>query len=144
MHWALLLILGSVTLGIYYIVGIVKQLQFIKRIDPQNPSGKLLLLALAGAVGYGVLVGVAVALQSGTLIATIGALGSLLNLGITAMCIVAYFKMRASLLQYYNTVENIGLKLSGVMTFFFNILYFQYHFHRIAKWKQTGVLTPQK
>jgi hypothetical protein len=27
------------------------------------------------------------------------------------------------------------------MTFFFNILYLQYHMSRIAKWKQTGVLS---
>jgi hypothetical protein len=58
--------------------------------------------------------------------------------------IVAFFKMRSSLVQYYNTVEPISLKLSGVMTFFFNIYYFQHHFSRIAEWKRTGRLTPQK
>jgi hypothetical protein len=52
--------------------------------------------------------------------------------------------MRSSLVQYYNTVEPISLKLSGVMTFFFNIYYFQHHFSRIAEWKRTGRLTPQK
>ena len=55
--------------------------------------------------------------------------------------ILAFFNMRASLVNYYNSVEPIGLRLSGVMTFFFNILYFQYHFSRIATWKQTGQLT---
>jgi len=29
------------------------------------------------------------------------------------------------------------------MTFFFNTYYFQHHFHRIARWKQTGILEPQ-
>jgi hypothetical protein len=53
---------------------------------------------------------------------------------------MAVFGMRRSIVQYYNTREPIGLKLSGVMTFFFSILYFQYHFSRIAEWKQTGRL----
>jgi hypothetical protein len=44
--------------------------------------------------------------------------------------------------RYYNTVEPINLRLSAVMTLFFNVLYFQYHMTRIADWKQTGVLRP--
>jgi len=59
------------------------------------------------------------------------------------MTSVAIFKARSLLLEYYNTVEPINLRLSGVMTFFFNILYFQYHFTRIAEWKRTGMLSPQ-
>jgi len=43
--------------------------------------------------------------------------------------------------EYYNSKENIALTLSGVMTFFFRIIYLQYHINRIAKWKQTGILT---
>ena len=54
--------------------------------------------------------------------------------------ILGVFGMRRSLVTYYNTVEPIGLRLSGVMTFFFAVFYFQYHFMRIANWKQTGVL----
>jgi len=57
--------------------------------------------------------------------------------------LVAVFQMRKSLVNYYNVVEPIGLRLSGSMTFFFHILYLQYHFSRIADWKQTGYLRPQ-
>jgi len=42
--------------------------------------------------------------------------------------------------HHYNTVGNIGLRLSSLLTFFFNILYFQHHFSRIARWKRTGIL----
>jgi hypothetical protein len=45
------------------------------------------------------------------------------------------------MLTYFNTVEPIALRLSGVMTFFFGILYLQYHMTRIADWKRTGVLS---
>jgi hypothetical protein len=62
----------------------------------------------------------------------------LLNFLIAIVALVAIFGMRSSLVRYYNTVEPIGLKLSGVMTFFFSILYFQYHFSRVAAWKKTG------
>jgi hypothetical protein len=55
--------------------------------------------------------------------------------------LIGMFNMRRSIENYYNTVEPIGLKLSGVMTFFFNIVYFQYHFSRIAAWKTTGRLS---
>jgi hypothetical protein len=55
--------------------------------------------------------------------------------------IVGFFNMRKSLVNYYNTVEPMGLRLSGAMTFFFNVVYFQYHLSRIARWKQTGQLT---
>ena len=74
----------------------------------------------------------------------IAAMGSLIGLVIAVCALVAIFKMRSSIVQYYNTVEPIGLKLSGVMTFFFSIYYFQHHFTRIAEWKRTGRLTPQQ
>jgi hypothetical protein len=56
---------------------------------------------------------------------------------------MAVFQMKDSLENYYNTVEPINLRLSGVMTFFFAVYYFQYHFSRIAAWKKTGYLQPQ-
>jgi hypothetical protein len=62
----------------------------------------------------------------------------------TVVWIMGIFKMRAAIQDYYNTVEPISLRLSGVMTFFFNIFYFQYHFSRIASWKRTGYLEPQQ
>ena len=57
--------------------------------------------------------------------------------------LIGIFRMRSSLQNYYNTVEPINLRLSGVMTFFFAVFYFQYHFSRIANWKRTGYLEPQ-
>jgi hypothetical protein len=54
--------------------------------------------------------------------------------------ILSIFGMRRSIENYYNTVEPIGLRLNPVMTFFFNTIYFQYHFDRIINWKTTGRL----
>ena len=49
--------------------------------------------------------------------------------------LVARFSMRASLEEHFNGPDPIGLRLSGVMTFFFGGLYFQYHLNRINEIK---------
>ena len=72
-------------------------------------------------------------------------MGSLISglayIGALVCLFIGVFDMRKSLVTHYNSVEPIGLKLSGVMTFFFHFLYFQYHFTRIAALKQTGART---
>ena len=57
--------------------------------------------------------------------------------------LVAIFQIRSDLEDYYNVMEPINLKVNGVMTFFFGILYLQHHLSRVAQWKKTGVLVPQ-
>ena len=52
------------------------------------------------------------------------------------MWLVAAFNMRSSIEEHYYSKEPIGLSLNGVMTFFFNIYYFQYHFTRINEMKR--------
>lgn len=37
--------------------------------------------------------------------------------------------------EYYNSVENIGLSMSGLMIFFFGEIYIQFHINRIARGK---------
>ncbi|HEV3315504.1 MAG TPA: DUF4339 domain-containing protein [Candidatus Angelobacter sp.] len=69
------------------------------------------------------------------------AISGLLIIGGVIAYIVGVFKIKAAMEEYYNSTENIGLKLSGVMTFFFSIVYLQYHINKIAKWKTTGVLS---
>jgi hypothetical protein len=49
--------------------------------------------------------------------------------------ILGSFAMKAALEDYYNNEEPIGLQLSGAMTFFFAVFYFQYHFTRIREMK---------
>ncbi len=65
------------------------------------------------------------------------------SLSLLVFVILSFFDLRRSMVTYYNTVEPIGLRLSGVMTFFFNVYYFQHHMSRIATWKLTGYLAPQ-
>lgn len=69
------------------------------------------------------------------------AIAGLLILGGAIAYLVGIFKIRAAMEEYYNSTENIGLSLSGVMTFFFSTIYLQFHVNRIAKWKRTGELS---
>jgi hypothetical protein len=53
-----------------------------------------------------------------------------------ASWVAGIFIFRRDMQRYFNTTDNVGLGLSPWMTLFFNILYFQYHFHDIAEFKR--------
>jgi GYF domain 2 len=63
-------------------------------------------------------------------------LRNVLSLAIWIVRLIARFTMRSELEQHFNTAEPVGLSLSGVMTFFFGGLYFQYHLNRINELKR--------
>jgi len=148
LHWGLVLLFGWLSGGLFQIIWAFVQANFVKKIDPSNSSLTLFIVGLLGFGGCFVLFMVGIASSSGgtdfgASQAGMFGLAFLLEIGAGVCLIVANFKIRRSMLNYYNSVEPIGLRLSGAMTFFFNILYFQHHFTRIAKWKQTGYLEPQ-
>ena len=63
-------------------------------------------------------------------------LRNVIGLAVWIVRIVARFTMRADLEQHFNGPEPVGLSLSGVMTFFFGGIYFQYHLNRINELKR--------
>ncbi len=65
-------------------------------------------------------------------------LASLIAIATFVFAIVFRFSMRSSLEQHFNGPEPFGLTLSGVMTFFFGGLYFQYHLNRINAMKSAA------
>jgi len=140
MHWALVLVLSWITMGLAGLIWAFKEATFVKKLDPASKAVAMLLVCLLGMAAQVLLYIAAIASRSLTLMATMGVVVMLVNVVIIVAGLMAIFGMRSSLVRYYNTVEPIGLRLSGVMTFFFSILYFQYHFSRIAEWKKTGVL----
>jgi uncharacterized protein DUF4339 len=144
LHWALVLIISMFTFGLFGLVWILVESSFVKRIDPRNISRALFIVAFVLDFAYVGLTMFAAFKGGAGDAAMVAGMGFLIMLIVAVCAITAIFKMRSSLVQYYNTVEPIGLKLSGVMTFFFSIYYFQHHFTRIAEWKRTGRLTPQQ
>lgn len=151
MHWALVLVI-SVICGFFALIWMFVQASFVKKLDPNNKSIMMFILSFVVGIG-GMIVMTVVGVGMGTAAASMNSSSAamaalpvmmLVNFVVcmvpAVFAIIGVFGMRRSLLNYYNTVEPIGLRLSGVMTFFFAIFYFQYHFNRIATWKQTGVL----
>ncbi len=143
LHWGVVLLLACVT-GVFGLIWVFIQANFVKKIDPASTARKLYGVAMlafpAALVLFFVLVfGVSPAGRA--LIMAPAGLILFAGYFVALACIITgHFSMRRSIQNYYNTVEPIGLRLDGVMTFFFNILYFQYHFSRIANWKTTGRL----
>lgn len=117
MHWALVLLLAVVTLGIFGLIWAILQARWVRRIDP--PSRALFILLGGIALQFVIAVAAEDARSPG--------LELLSRLVGFATWISAYFSMRRSVERRY------GLSLSGIMTFFFNTLYLQYHLRRIAR-----------
>ncbi len=146
LHWALVLVIGLFC-GIFTLVWLFIEASFVKKIRPQ--SNFLAFLIAGMCVQFGSIVvfyiGIFAAAASGSNEPpVIPILLSFVAVIVGAVLfLVGIFKMRDAMQEYYNTVEPINLRLSGVMTFFFAVYYFQYHFTRIAQWKKTGILAPQ-
>lgn len=136
LHWALLLILDIVTRQLLNLIWALVQANWARKLIKNNKP--LVLVAMYPA---GIIAGIAAEV--------VGAGGNNDFVAVAAgLCIfgglIAYligiFSIRSAMEEYYNSTENIGLSLSGVMTFFFSTVYLQYHINRIARWKKTGEL----
>lgn len=138
-HWALVLLIGILTCTLFLWAWIIVEAAWIRKIKPQSKGLLIVILALVSYYGGSFLGVLLRALNGGEPIP----FGTLISLAGVAFLIVGAFTMRSDLEEYYNTTENIGLTLGGVMTFFFAVFYFQHHFSRIAKWKKTGILELQ-
>jgi len=143
LHWGLVLALGLIV-PFFAIVWFFIELGFVKKIDAASQATKQLIMAIGSVIGGIVVAFVFAAVAASANAPGIAMFGGVLAFAGYVMCIVfsimCVFGMRRSIENYYNTVEPIGLRLSGVMTFFFNIYYFQYHFTRINEMKLTGRL----
>jgi hypothetical protein len=111
------------------------QASFVKKIKPDSNG-----LTLYG-IGVPVIVLAVILSAAGASDESMRMLGSVMQLGAGILILVGHFSLRRSLEDYYNSVEPLNLQLSGVMTFFFNVIYFQYHLNWIRQYKVTGVRT---
>ncbi len=131
LHWGIVLLLGVLTCGLFLWVWAIVQAVWLKKVAPQNKT----LLLYSIAIGLLVLSAVA-AVSSATTQRQSSPIAGILELAGAITFLVGAFKMRDALEEHYNSAEPIGLSLSGVMTFFFAVYYFQYHFNRINEMKQ--------
>jgi uncharacterized membrane protein HdeD (DUF308 family) len=148
LHWALVLLIGWFC-SLFPLIWLFVEAGFVRKLDRTSNFMTFLIAGMCTWVVsiFGFFVGVGLAanqMESGQA----GPppflfLFVLVLLAGVAMHIVGIFQMRSVLENHYNSVEPINLRLSGVMTFFFAVYYFQYHFTRIANWKKNGYLQPQ-
>ncbi|HLK68039.1 MAG TPA: DUF4339 domain-containing protein [Bryobacteraceae bacterium] len=135
LHWAVLLVI-AVFCGIFTTIWMFVQANFVKKLKPDFNGLTMYILAVVGLViGYIIMIAGVTSRED-----ALQAFGGLILLGSVVFFIIGHFSIKSALEEYYNSVEPIGLRLSGVMVFFFNVFYFQYHFNRIRQWKTTGVL----
>jgi hypothetical protein len=145
-HWALVLLINFLCNG-FYLIWLFVEAGFIRKIVPTSKGIWLLALTFVGMIAGAILVVAAPENRQEIATLAVHGFGWLVLLAGFALYFVAVFSMRSDLEDYYNTSENIGLRLTGVgsalLTIFFAAYYFQWHFSRIAKWKKTGILDPQ-
>jgi hypothetical protein len=138
-HWALVLLIGVVTCGLFNYAWLIVEAVFVRKVKSDSKGVLFVILAIAGFFVGGFVNGMLTVLSHGRSTPY----GSLFSLAALVLYLVGVFQMKSDLEDYYNSTERINLQLSGVMVFFFNVYYFQYHFSRIAQWKKTGSLLPQ-
>ena len=138
-HWGLVLLIGVVTCGLFFSAWMIVEAVFVRKIKPESKGLMFVIISIALSYVGGFANGFYSALNH----TNPQPLSGLITLISVAILLVGAFQMRSDLEDYYNTIEPINLQLSGVMTFFFAIFYFQHHFSRIAQWKKTGILAPQ-
>jgi hypothetical protein len=141
--WPVLLLtyLGEVKpfqfLTIFAVAWSIVQANWARKLSGNNTALVLMFMYPAGLISGVVAAGIGGVTKAPAIVG----LGFLLIIGGCICLIVGNFKIRDAMEQYYNTVENIGLSLSGVMIFFFGLIYIQYHINRIARGKKTGELS---
>jgi len=130
-HWSIVLIAGLITRNLFNLIWAIIQANWARKLSGDNKPLVLVAMYPAGMVA-GILT-IAIFRSPG--------FGVLFILAGAIVYLVGVFSIRSAMEDYYNSTENIGLTLSGVMTFFFSTAYLQYHINRLARWKKTGVLS---
>jgi hypothetical protein len=119
LHWAVVVFLGIVTVSIFWIIWLFVEAVWIRKVRPESKALYYLLVYLGAAFSAGVFD------KSG--------IGILLQLVSIACYLIAIFKMRSDIEEYFAMLNPVGLSLSAGMTFFFNAAYFQYHLREVRE-----------
>jgi GYF domain 2 len=143
LHWAVLLVItfvsrlfGAIFIVVVWVWAMILA-NWARKLVNNNTAMVLVAMYPAGVIAGAITIGIA---KAGGGSSGLGALGAVFILVGVVIYLVGIFKIRAAMEEYYNSRENINLTLSGAMTFFFGLVYLQYHVNRIAKWKKTGIL----
>jgi GYF domain 2 len=109
LHWSILLILGLVTRQLFNLIWALVQANWAPKLCGDNKPMVLVAMYPAGMVA-GIL--------TTALFPHSAPLGVLFMLGGAIVYLFGVFSIKAAMEQYYTSTEDIGLQLSGAMTFF--------------------------
>ncbi len=129
LHWSLVLIFGMLTCGLFNAAWGLVQAGWMKKIAPQSRA----MYYYVGAACA--LLGVYFAAAAAGYTHSKSASAGLFDFVYCVLLLIGRFSLKHSLEKHYNSVEPMGLALSGAMTFFFGDVYFQYHFNDIVRRK---------
>jgi len=143
LHWAICLLLAVVTCSIFGWVWVFVQAVWVRKVQP-NSKGILFysvalvihILFIMYSFYYGMALGINGVGSAGLSAPSFYILRRGVQIVILIAIVLGNFNMRDSIEEHFNTAEPIGLGLSGVLTFFFGIIYFQYHFTKINEMKR--------
>jgi len=142
LQWPIVLLIALVTCGLFTWVWIFIEAAWVKKVRPQCNAMMLFIIGLCASIG-GPFVGTIIAAAAGNQ-SSLAAIGGVVyfagSVGGWVLFIMGSFSMKSAIEDFYNHEENVGLNLSGVMTFFFAVFYFQYHFTRITQMKQQAAM----
>jgi hypothetical protein len=142
LHWALVLLISLLGCSIFPTIWLIVEAVWIRKVLPSSKGFKYLMVTI-GLLVLGIVVFISMSAKSAGAERpqpALGAIVGLIFLGYVVMHIVTVFAMRSDIEEHFNTAEPIGLSLSGVMTFFFAVFYFQYHFSRINEMKRQQMM----
>ncbi len=128
LHWAIVLVLSIVTLGLFGFIWMLRQAWFARKLNPGNWAFRAFTLAFAlflfSALGQVV---VAITVARGGEATDMGTTGWVIFMFQTLAMIAGYLEIRETLAACYS------VRLNLILTVVFNVYYVQYHLSRIAK-----------
>jgi hypothetical protein len=117
LHWALVLLISIVTCGIFGLVWMFLQAAWVRRLESTNNAMIILAVGIPAQFVLSLAAGLSDERGLGVFAYVVGFVATE----------VAFFSMREVMQNKF------VLRLSPIMTFFFTMLYLQYHMSRIAE-----------
>lgn len=140
LHWALVLLFGLLSCGLFYVVWYFVHSSYAKKLDPKSNATLYMIVAVVCYLIYGV--ASATALSQNEMVLGVGLLAQL-GFGLIGLVFFycAYFSIAKSLER---VLPKHGLRpwLGGITLFFFHVFYVQGQLSWIARWKDTGQTLP--
>ena len=137
LHWALVLLFGFLSCGVFFVIWDLVQALWAKRVEPTTRAMLYFIIYAVFWLLYFFSYAVTVAPQMMRNQTTqISGITALCWLGLIVFVIIFRFSMKGTIERHFNGPEPIGLRLGPIMTFFFGCVYFQYHFSRINEMKR--------